>query len=169
VEKVSGQSFGEFRQTRILGPLGMKHTVYEPETSDTRLAHGYTSFALSAPEAAVPEEKDWLSTAGGIYSTPSDLALWDLALMGGNVRKPESFKLMTTARQLPDGTTTEYGCAMETRVLGRRLVFSHGGAVSGFRAWNQMIPSTKSAVILPANSESGLGNLPRHILDLLLI
>jgi D-alanyl-D-alanine carboxypeptidase len=168
VEKVSGESMGAFLQSHIFTPLGMNHTLYDPERSDGRLAKGYTVFALCQPEPAIPEGKGWIASAGAIYSTPSDLALWDLALMGGKVLKPESYKLMTTARQLPDGTTTEYGCGLRTSILEKRLVLTHNGMVAGFQAWNGMIPSTMSAVIMAANTGAGLGELPDQLLGLLL-
>jgi D-alanyl-D-alanine carboxypeptidase len=168
VERVSGESMGAFLQRRIFTPLGMNHTLYEPDRSDARLASGYTVFALSQPEPAIPEGKGWIAAAGAIYSTPSDLALWDLALMGGKVLKPESYRLMTTARQLPDGTTTEYGCGLRTSILERRLAFTHSGMVAGFQAWNGMIPSTTSAVIMIANTGAGLGQLPEQLFGLLL-
>ena len=88
VEKVSGEGLGAFLARRIFKPLGMEHTVYEPDLSDSRLAKGFTTFALSAAESVAPEGKGWLCGAGGIYSTPSDLAIWNLALMSGQVLKP---------------------------------------------------------------------------------
>ena len=168
VEKVSGESMGAFLQSHIFTPLGMNHTLYDPERSDGRLAKGYTVFALCQPESAVPEGKGWIASAGAMCSTPSDLALWDLALMGGKVLKPESYRLLTTARQLPDGATTEYGCGLRACVLEKRLVLTHSGMVAGFQAWNGMIPSTMSAVIMVANTGTGLGELPDQLLGLLL-
>jgi hypothetical protein len=52
--------------------------------------------------------------------------------------------------------------------LEKRLVLSHSGMVAGFQAWNGMIPSIKSAVIMAANTGAGLGELPEQILGLLL-
>jgi CubicO group peptidase (beta-lactamase class C family) len=168
VEKVSGESMGAFLQSHLFTPLGMNHTLYDPEWSDDRLARGYTVFALSPPELAVPEGRGWIAAAGAICSTPSDLALWDLALMRGKVLKPASYELMTTARQLPDGTTTEYGCGLRACIMEKRLVLTHSGMVAGFQAWNGMIPSTLSAVIMVANTGAGLGELPEQLLGLLL-
>ncbi len=63
-EKVSGKSFGQLLAERIFQPLGMYHTVYEANPSDPRLARGYTTFALSKPEVALPESVGWLGGAG---------------------------------------------------------------------------------------------------------
>jgi D-alanyl-D-alanine carboxypeptidase len=153
VEKVSGQPFGEFLKERIFKPLGMKHSVFEPKPDQKDLAVGYTSFALGDPEAAVPEADGWIHAAGGLFTTPSDLVKWDLALMEGKVLKPTSHQLMTTQRKLADGRLANYGCGLSIALRdGERLV-RHSGAVSGFLAFNLMIPRTKSAVALMTNCD----------------
>jgi CubicO group peptidase (beta-lactamase class C family) len=168
VEKVSGESFESFLTRRILKPLDLDHTVYEPVASHQRLARGYTTFALGEPEYSGPEAKGWIGAAGGIYSTPADLAKWDMALIGAKVLKPESYELMTTPRKLNDGKLTEYGCGLGVRMQNGRRILAHNGAVSGFVAWNATIPSTRSAVVMLCNQDGGLGSLPNQIFSLLL-
>jgi D-alanyl-D-alanine carboxypeptidase len=168
VEKVSGETFGAFLTRRILKPLGMTHTLYEPDPRDGRIARGYTTFALSGPEPISPEGKGWIGAAGGIFSTPGDLVKWNLALMGGKVLNPSSFALMTAPRKLSNGKISEYGCGLAAKVQSGRPVLSHNGAVSGFNTWNSMIPSTRSAVIMTCNLDGGLGSLPGQVFSLLL-
>jgi len=168
VEKVSGEPFGEFLSRRILKPLGMEHTAYEPDLTDDRLARGYTTFALSDPEYSAPEARGWIGAAGGIYSTTSDLAKWDMALIGGTVLKPESYELMTGPRKLNDGRLTEYGCGLGVRMQSGRQILAHNGAVSGFVAYNATVPSTRSALIVMCNQDGGYGAVPGQILSLLL-
>ena len=168
VEKVSGENLGAFLARRIFEPLGMNNTFYELDTTDPRLAIGYQSFALSDPEPIAAEANGWLRGAGGIYSTPGDLAKWDLALMRGKVLKPESYALITTPRQLTDGKSAEYGCGLSVKIQNGRQVISHNGAVSGFNTFNAMVPSTRSAVIMTCNLEGGMGSLPQQIFSLLI-
>lgn len=168
VEQVSGENLGAFLSRRIFQPLGMRQTFYEMDLTDRRLATGYQSFALSDPEVIAPEASGWLRGAGGIYSTPSDLAKWDLALLSGHVLKPESYALMTTARQLTGGKSAEYGCGLSVKIQNGRQVISHNGAVSGFNTYNAMVPSTRSAMIMTCNLEGGMGSVPGQIFSLLL-
>jgi CubicO group peptidase (beta-lactamase class C family) len=168
VERVSGQSFGDFLTDRILKPIGMTNTLYEPESNDGRLAAGYASFAVSPPEPVPPEAKGWLGGAGGIYSTPSDLARWDLALMEGKVLNPEFYRVMTKPRELSSGRSAGYACGLQVGTEERQTVLRHGGAVSGFNAFNAFIPSTKSAVVVCCNKEGGVGSLPDTLLKPLL-
>ncbi len=168
VEKVSGKSFGAFLQERILKPLAMTNTLYEPPAATAGLASGYTTFALSDPEKIAPEASGWLGAAGGIYSTPSDLARWNIALVTGKVLKPESFALMTKPRALSSGKVSDYACGLSVRFQSGRLVLSHNGAVAGFNAWNATIPSTRSSLVMLCNTDGGLGALPGQLFSLLL-
>ena len=168
VEKVSGQSLGAFLKNRVFQPLGMTRTNYEIDPADRRVATGYLSFLLSEPEAIGPEASGWLRGAGGIYSTPSDLARWDMALIDGTLLKPASYAIMTTARKLTNGKSAEYGCGLSVKSQNGWQIFSHNGAVSGFNAYNAMVPATRSAVIVLCNLEGGIGSLPNQILGLML-
>jgi CubicO group peptidase (beta-lactamase class C family) len=151
VEKVSGEPFAKFLDQRILKPAEMTHTHFEPGTDVTGLATGYTSFALGKPEPATLESPGWIYTAGGIYASASDLARWDAALMDGKILKPESFKLMATPRLLSDGKSTNYGCGLAITQQDGETILRHGGAVSGFLAYNAFVPRTKCSAIVLAN------------------
>src|SRR5262249_39130917 len=166
VEKVSGESFARFLTSRILEPQGLKQTRLAPDGKS--VATGYTTFALSPAEPATPEAEGWAGAAGALFSTPSDLVKWDLALIGGKVLKPKFYQLMTTARELPNGLLTGYGCGWAVVVQERRTVLRHNGAVSGFTAFNAIVPSTQSAVALLCNKDGGLSSLPDVLLGRLL-
>lgn len=161
VERVSGESFGGFLTRRIFQPVGMRHTTFEPEKTDgPQWATGHTSFALGPIVTTKPEGRGWAGAAGAIWSTPSDLAAWDLALSTGKVLTPESFALMTTPRLLADGSSTHYGCGLDVATIYGWTVLSHGGAVSGFISSNRFVPEARSALVVLTNGESGQGLQP---------
>ena len=138
---------------RLLRPLGLAHTRYEPARGGPGMAEGYTPLGLGAAEPAIPEGQGWIGAAGGLWSTPTDLLAWDLALMDGTVLSPASWRTMSTPRTLTDGRTSGYGCGQSVRDRGPVLVLQHGGAVSGFGARNALIPSSRSAVVVMANAD----------------
>ncbi len=169
VERVSGQSLGEFLDRRIFKPCGMSHTSFEPDPNAPGLACGHTSFALGPKEATPAEANGWCNAAGAIYSTAGDLCRWDLALMTGKVLKPESLRLMTKPRDLTGGKVQDYGCGLSVSRRSGETVLGHGGAVSGFLAQNAFIPRTKTAVVLLSNSENvDAGALHGRIVGLVL-
>jgi len=134
------------------------------------LALGHTSFALGPQEIAKPEGHGWIAAAGALYSTASDLAKWDLSLMDGKVLKPDSWSVMTSPRKLADGRVSDYGCGLGISTKSGMTVLAHSGAVSGYLAYNAMIPGTRSAVVVLANCEDGavIGKLRATLLALLL-
>ncbi len=151
--QAGGEPFATALQRRLFTPLGLTRTRYEPARGGAGMAEGYTPLGLGAAEPAVPEGTGWIGAAGGIWSTPSDLLRWDLALIDGKVLAPRSWATMTTPRPLSDGRTSAYGCGQSIRDRGPVLVLQHGGAVSGFGARNALIPSSRSAVAVMANAD----------------
>ncbi|HEX3866704.1 MAG TPA: serine hydrolase domain-containing protein [Gemmatimonadaceae bacterium] len=167
-EQVSGQSLGALMSEKIFRRLGMTHTSFDPPTNGAAMATGYRSWALAAPTPAQPEGKGWTGAAGAIWSTPTDLLAWDLALVTGKAIGPASYKALTTPRRLKDGRSTGYGCGESITETGAAIMFSHGGAVSGSVTSNAVLPGTRSAVVLLANSETGLGALSNALVAKLL-
>ena len=169
IEQASGMPFADFLAQRIFKPLGMEHAVLDPKKERTDLAQGHTAFAMGETERATLEAGGWLFSAGGLYATASDLAKWDLGLMDGKVLKPESLQLMVKPRALSNGRTTDYGCGLGIRQIGGETVVRHMGAVSGFLAYNAMVPRTRSAVVLLSNADHlDPGPLHEQLLKLVL-
>ena len=158
-ERVSGRPLGTLMQQRIFGPLGMTRTTFDPPTSGAPMATGYRSWALADPTPAQPEGKGWTGAAGAIWSTPTDLLAWDLALVTGKAIGPNAYRTLTTPQRLTDGRSTGYGCGERVTETGAAITLSHTGAVSGSVTVNTVLPATHSAVVLLANSETGLGAL----------
>ncbi len=167
-EKASGQPLGTIMATRIFTPLGMRHTTFDPPTHGEAMATPYTSWALNDPAPAQLEGKGWTGSAGAIWSTPTDLMTWDLALVTGKAIAPASYRMLTTVRHLKDGRSTNYGCGDGVDESAAAIVLNHGGAVSGSVAQNTVIPASRSAIVLLANSETGLGALNAALLSRLL-
>lgn len=159
-ELVARRPFPQLLRERIFAPLGMRHTSYEPARRDGSYAQGYAWFALGQPEPAEPEGAGWAAAAGGIWSTPSDLLIWDRALLEGRVVPGEFLRMMTTPRRLTSGASTGYGFGLSIGTFNGDTVYSHGGAVSGFAAQNTMVPRVRSAVVVLSNAEASVTSGP---------
>lgn len=153
IEAASGTSISAFMRDRIFTPRGMTRTAFDRVPNDTNMATGYTSYALADPTTVAPEAQGWIDAAGAIWSTPTDLLAWDLALMDGNVLSPASYAKLTTPLVLTDGRETTYGCGLSVQRTGNALVYSHGGGIAGIVTQNVMIPSTRSGIVTLANAE----------------
>lgn len=170
IEKTSGQSFGDFIAKRLFAPLSLTRTAYEPAFNPANdMATGYSSFGLAPPTVVQPEAKGWAGAAGAIWSTPTDLLTWDRALIEHTLISPNAYATMTTARRLSDGRSSGYGCGEGVNDRGQAVTLSHGGAVAGFVAQNTVIPATKSAVVMLANTDfSAIGALNQELVSRLM-
>lgn len=169
IEKASDEALGKYIERHILKPLRMDHSFFEPSADSPNVARGHASVLLAPPEPVALEAPQWLHAAGGLFCTANDLAKWDLALMSGRFLKPDSFNIMITPRELKNGKVQNYGCGLAVSRRDGELILSHSGAVSGFRAYNTMIPRTKSIVIVLCNDEhADVGVIHNEIVSLLL-
>jgi len=154
IEKVTGRPLEAVLTERIFRPVGMVHSSYMPTEGSPGLARGYTSFALSPPEPALPEARGWNFGQGGIYAPAGDIAKWDIALMNGKVLGPEPYTTFITPRRLADGQPTTYGCGIGVIVNNRgETVLRHRGSYSGFLSYSVLVPRTRSAVVALSNRD----------------
>ena len=117
IEKLSGQSFGDFLDTRIFTPLGMTDTgFYAPAEDYDRLSevYGYhpeTGQLVPAPYPSVQFRKETIameSGGGGLVSTMGDYSHFAQMMLnegqynGIMFLKPETVQLMR-ANVLPEG------------------------------------------------------------------
>ncbi|MEO6447587.1 MAG: serine hydrolase domain-containing protein [Gemmatimonadaceae bacterium] len=153
IEQASGKPIATLLQERIFTPVGMTRTAFDRVPGDTNTATGYTSNALADPAPASPEAQGWIGAAGAIWSTPTDLLAWDLALIDGKVLAAPSFEKLTTPRLLSDGRETTYGCGLGVQRTEDALIYSHGGGIAGIVTQNVVIPSTRSAIVTLANAD----------------
>jgi D-alanyl-D-alanine carboxypeptidase len=159
LERVGGKSLGALLEERIFRPLGMNQTLYEP-TDEGRRANGYVSWALGAMEPALLEGRGWIGAPGGIWSTASDIARWDLALMRPGFLTPASRAVLFRERVLRDGTPTGYAGGLGVAERGGRTMFQHGGATSGFSATNFFVPVDSAAVVVLSNTDQNISIAP---------
>jgi len=157
-EKVTGRSARDEIHDRLLAPLGLTRTYLEQAGDDTaELVHGYMDLSVlvpllkmpSAMFAAIPESLylpgtqtidattlmppsvTW--TAGGIVSTPSDLATFQRALQRGLLLGPAMMAEMRDWHPITlMGGQVDYGLGLmrQPTVLGD--LYGHGGLNFGF-------------------------------------
>ena len=96
IERLSGQSYGEFLKQNIFDPLGLRETSHDgdPRALLTNKAAGYMPAGLNDLEN-VPY-MDWsIKTGNGsVYSTIEDLYRWDRALYTEKILKKSSLAQM---------------------------------------------------------------------------
>jgi CubicO group peptidase (beta-lactamase class C family) len=155
VEELSGQPYEAFLRQEIFEPLEMTGTGYAHH--DNGLAVGYSSNGLQAEfiNPSLPY------SAGGLYSTVTDLYRWGRSLPTEALIPQElldtmftSFMSTTALPYVPpyDGAGYGYGWFVGER-LGHRVA-GHGGTYNGFRALIERYPDDEILIVILSNLQS---------------
>ena len=154
VEKVGGQPLMPFLQQNIFTPLGMAH-VTEDDTGPLSPpdAAAYTRHGLGPTVPAPKEGPGWLFGAAELAMRPSDLALWDISLIGKTLLTAASYEAAFKSVILQDGTDTHYGLGLDIEDIHGRRRIGHEGAGSGFLSANRIWPDDKIAIVVFTNDD----------------
>jgi CubicO group peptidase (beta-lactamase class C family) len=145
IEKISGQSYGDFVQQNIFMPLGMAGSgIDNNATILPRRAQGYS------PSPNGIQHTGYLSmtipfSAGAIYSTTGDLLKWEEGLFGGKVISAASLKKMTTPFK------DNYAFGLIVNDSNGHKIIGHAGGIEGFNTSLHYYPDDKLTVVVLAN------------------
>lgn len=179
IETVTGQKWEEVIKTRIFQPLGMKDTVSSPALVDrARRAEPHARLGPPVrglgPQTVLPFDAsfDAAGPAGGVNSTPKDIAQWMLVQLGlgqspngkrlwSEASAKEMWKPQTITAS-SDGPNTENPVRPSIQAYalgwfvqdhrGERLLW-HTGGLAGFISYTGLLPGRKSGVMVMTNAE----------------
>lgn len=156
VETVSGKSYDENAQELFI-KAGMKNSSTGNTFEGNNFASAYLGNEKNAQEVPnMPKRlgsKDIGTPAGGILSTIDDLHLWNNALYGGKILKPETLKQFTSKsaerhHAILGKMGYGYGIMMN---IGKPESYFHSGYVKGSPSLNIYYPQTKTSVLILSN------------------
>ena len=158
VERVSGVPYAEYVRQRLLQPLGLTRTSFEPAAP---AATGYLvqPYVEGVWDEAPVETGAWIA-AGQLWGTVRDLCRWAwfLAEPDESVLKRESVEEMRTVQSIDDHVrwTGGYGLGLMLRRDGERILVGHGGSMPGFIAGVYVSPADKIGAATLTNSSSAM-------------
>ena len=164
VEKVAQEPFFIFLSAHVLRPAGLMNVIDLGARSVPAVPQGYMQFGLGPPRATPREAAGTVFGAGQLAMPIGDLLLWDTVVMKRNkVLKPESWQVLQSEFDLPDGTGTGYGMGFFLEARGDRRVIEHSGGLNGFTTLNQLYPNDDVAIGVLTNGETATGKLVKAI------
>ena len=179
VGRMSGGTWEEFVDRRILKPLGMANSVFgPPEDWSVETASPYISDGDGVMK--VPHYKDWaIGPAGSIYSSAEDMSKWLLFHLGdGKVGEHEIVSktildmMHTPQITVPSAGTKElplttYGMGWVIQVYRGQKYVWHNGGIDGFYAYIGFLPFEKDGVVILTNlaNHSASEIISRRIFD----
>jgi CubicO group peptidase (beta-lactamase class C family) len=153
IEKVSGQSYGDYLDSHIFAPLGMAASTTHPADAP-QLAQGYSrvfGFALPQSQRFNPGGLP----SGYVITTAEDMAHYLLAQLnntqadGSQMLQPA---LLAQMRTPPAGIGSEYGMGWMVMENGNTL--AHGGALEYFQSFVALGLKEKIGFVILYNQNS---------------
>ena len=157
---VADRPFPEIAHDRVLAPAGMTSSGYYqplPDSLHDRAATAYRSNgdAVEGNWHVYPE-----LAAAGLWTTPSDLARFAIALQNDYHGAGILLNQATVQEMLTPGLN-EHG--LGPGVSADTLLFGHGGANEGYRCNLSAFVDGRGGIAVMTNSDSG-GTLAREIM-----
>ena len=168
---ITGEDFPSMMRRLMLQPAGMTRSTYEnplPMSRRGEAASGHEQIDTPVPGGfhVYPE-----MAAAGLWTTPSDLARWAIALAHsyrserGGVLSPAMARQMVSKQmhQQPPYGNGYWGLGVAVAGDGDSLSFSHGGRDEGFVADFFMRPASGRGLVIMMNGVAGglLGEIER--------
>lgn len=158
VERVSGESFGDFLARRIFAPLGMTRTRHTPSVAEVApgLATGYLPHqgeSFLRAQHGFP-----LGGEGGLVSCVEDLALWDRNFDTGRI--PGLAEALAEQQPFANGGPNLYARGLEVAQYRGLRTVDHGGLWPGYKTCFLRVPEGGMTVIAIANH----GGIDAHAL-----
>ncbi len=151
IEKVSGQSWGDYLRDHIFLPLEMTHSGFDRTVILPGRATGYL-LKDGAYSAIPPSDARDAYSAGGLYSTVEDMVRWTQALTTSKVLRRETIEQAWTPGLLTDGRKTVYGFGwILTTYRGLREI-GHGGDITGFNSYVAHYPDERLTIVVLSNA-----------------
>jgi CubicO group peptidase (beta-lactamase class C family) len=160
VMQVTGRAFSDVVAEEVFATAGMTESARKHRRLPLRadlaeaLARPYHVDSTGALVRSDPPGPQGDGAAGGVISTVTDLARFDLALDGGRLIADSTKAEMWRPGRSPSGAVLPYGVGWYVQqVDGRRLVWHSGWWEKQYSALYLKLPDERLTLILLANSE----------------
>jgi D-alanyl-D-alanine carboxypeptidase len=152
VERASGTSLDEQIRTRIVEPLGLEETSFEPGIVSGPHIHGHRppshqGVVTGAPRDTSDEAASWAWSAGAMVSTAADVERFFAALLGGQLLAPPQLREMET---LGPAGSLRYGLGLAAFQTPCGEAWGHTGNAQGTVtvAWNRKDLSRQIVIVV---------------------
>ena len=161
VAAVSGQSYEDFVQQRILDPLGMSDTlVGPPQPGATELAVGYGRRLPGADRRALSAVVDYrgITSAANMTSNVTDLAKFamlqfrDRAVGGDQILRASTLREMQRVHWLDPSWEHGWGLGFKVIRQDGATYIGHSGQAPGYRTQMLLCPADRTGVIVLGNA-----------------
>ncbi|HEY6912600.1 MAG TPA: DUF6268 family outer membrane beta-barrel protein [Myxococcales bacterium] len=154
VERVTSRPWYAEVRSRILEPLGLRHSGYAGEPSAPRLGTGHLIVDGKFADATLLWHPSLGGAAGGMYSTAADLLTFTLALFEGDLLDAKrAAEMRAFVRGDDHGYVAHaYGLGLERYTLNNLTILGHMGVGSAHSSFIGYDPASHAAVAVQINA-----------------
>lgn len=152
VESVSGRSFADMLDSRIIQPFNLDNTYYfHDRTKPEELAHGYCDMYGNGQICDATEfTMGHMTPDGGIISTAGDMSVFLNLLLYGDILEQSTLNLMTERTEAGE-SGDEYGLGLAFTKTDYGIAAGHSGSMYGYNAEMYTFPESNVTYILLVN------------------
>jgi CubicO group peptidase (beta-lactamase class C family) len=155
IEEVTGQPFSEVMRERVLEPMMMNHSAYSQPLSPELISRAAAGHMLDGK----PLPGNWHTypekAAAGLWTTPSDLAVFACSLMAGLEGHRAGLLTPETVSRMLEPQVGGYGLGPRVDQKNGMASFGHGGSNEGYRCTFMALPGTRQGAAVMTNSDNG--------------
>lgn len=154
IESVSGLKYDEYLHVNIFNKAGLTNTHAEYSKGIKKLATGYSRIIKETPREPLPHASSRaMAPATGVCSTAKDLAKFYSQLFYGKEKllSDDSKRELLRLHWEVENEKERYGLGFDTRYIGKRAVYGHGGGYPGFVTNSIFDPKDKLTVVSLTN------------------
>jgi CubicO group peptidase (beta-lactamase class C family)/D-alanyl-D-alanine dipeptidase len=159
IEVSRDEAFPKYLQKRLLDPLGMQKSAFEPEPDVVKDLAKALMWTYQGREFPAPTFELGMAPAGSMYTTVNDLGKFLSVLFAdgkgphGQVLEKKSLDEMWKPQFAKAGEKTGFGLGfMISEFEGKRRI-GHGGAIYGFSTELAALPDDKLGVIVVSSRD----------------
>jgi CubicO group peptidase (beta-lactamase class C family) len=160
---VTGEPFPALMKRLVLDPAGMAGSTYEQPLPDARRSEAAAGHRTDGARV----EGRWHTypemAAAGLWTTPTDLLKWALAIAGARAGEHDGVLSRSMATDMLTPQFAGFGLGPSLGGEGEGFHFGHGGANEGFRCELIYFPELGRGAAVMTNGDGG-GALTREIL-----
>jgi CubicO group peptidase (beta-lactamase class C family)/D-alanyl-D-alanine dipeptidase len=146
--------FARLMQEKLLGPLGMSDSSFDPPPALRKRLASAVMWTLHGREFPAPTFDLGTAPAGNLCASANDMARFLRFLFAGGrgpkgqILKRSSLEQMWTPQLVKKGTKSGFGIGFHVQQLDGHRYIGHGGAVYGFATALAALPDDKLGVIV---------------------
>jgi CubicO group peptidase (beta-lactamase class C family) len=160
LQRAAGEPFTQYVEKRIVAPLGMTSTAFEPDASlRARIARGYV-MENGKPSSDSPvrelDGRGYRVPNGALFSTVDDLAKFLAFELGEGPAIVKKETLDAWLERLHSGRAdlgSGYGLGLQAVRRGPLVALGHGGSTAGYRAQALIDRTSRFGVVVLRSAE----------------